>query len=99
MSKPRHAPPRGGPFALHPGGCKVFAARSPTALTHGVAAMVKNIVAGCVLAALVFMGLLAYGQKHHECLNGHLVETLEQGHLIKERGHLFKPCGSVSDVP
>ena len=84
---------------MHPGGCKIFAARSPTALTHGVAAMVKNIVAGCVLAAFVFMGLLAYGQKHHECLNGHLVETLEQGHLIKERGHLFKPCGSVSDVP
>jgi len=55
----------------------------------GVAAMVKNLVAGCVLVALIFMALLAYAQEHHECLNGHLIV----------RGHLFKglrSCGSVS---
>ena len=52
----------------------------------GVAAMVKNLVAGCVLVALIFMALLAYAQEHHECLNGHLIV----------RGHLFKglrSCG------
>jgi hypothetical protein len=55
--------------------------------------MVKNIVAGCVLAALILMGLLAYAQEHHECWKGHLVKSLiEHGHLIKA----FKPCGSVS---
>jgi hypothetical protein len=59
---------------------------------RGVAAMVKNIVAGCVLAALIFMVLLSYAQEHHECLNGHLVKTFEHGHAIKA----FKPCGSVS---
>ena len=59
----------------------------------GVAVMAKNIAAGCVLAALIFMGLLAYAQKHHECVNGRLV--------IKALGHhrhltkVFKPCGSV----
>ena len=85
---------------MHPGGCKINLRRAvaycahPWSSSHG-----EEHRSGCVLAALVFMGLLAYGQKHHECLNGHLVETLEQGHLIKERGHLFKPCGSVSDVP
>jgi hypothetical protein len=30
--------------------------------------MVKNIVAGCVVVALIFMFLLAYAQEHHECL-------------------------------
>ena len=59
---------------------------------HGVAAMVKNIVAGCVLAALIFMVLLSYAQEHHECLNGHLVKAFEHGHKIEA----FKPCGSVS---
>ena len=55
-----------------------------SALTHGVAAMMQNIVAGCVVAALVFMGMLAYAQKHDEfCRRGHLIKT-------------FKPCGSVS---
>jgi hypothetical protein len=54
--------------------------------------MIKNLVAGCVLAALIFMVLLSYAQEHHECLNGHLVRTFEQGHAIKA----FKPCGSVS---
>ena len=54
--------------------------------------MVKNIVTGCVLAALIFMVLLSYAQEHHECLNGHLVKTFEHGHAIKA----FKPCGSVS---
>jgi len=46
--------------------------------------MTQNIVAGCVLAALIFMGWLAYAQKHDEfCRNGHLIRT-------------HKPCGSVS---
>ena len=58
------------------------------AVTRGVAAMMKNVVAGCVLAALILMGLLAFAQEHHECWNGHLIE---QGHL-----KAFKPCGSVS---
>jgi hypothetical protein len=54
--------------------------------------MVKNIVTGCVLAALIFMVLLSYAQEHHECLNGHLVKALKQEHSIKA----FKPCGSLS---
>jgi len=49
----------------------------------GVGAMIKNLVAGFVVAALAFMVLLAYTQEHHECLHGHLIKTL-------------KPCGSLS---
>jgi hypothetical protein len=50
----------------------------------GVGAMMQNIVAGCVMAALIFMGVLAYAQKHDEfCIHGHLFKT-------------HKPCGSVS---
>jgi len=45
--------------------------------------MIKNLVAGFVVAALIFMGLLAYAQKHEECLHGHLLKTL-------------RPCGSLS---
>jgi hypothetical protein len=52
--------------------------------SRGVAAMVRNVVAGCVLAALIFMVLLAFAQKHDEfCMHGHLIKT-------------FRPCGSVS---
>jgi hypothetical protein len=51
--------------------------------------MMKNLVAGLVLAALMMMGLLAFAQEHHECWNG---KVLEHGHLTKA----FKPCGSVS---
>jgi len=47
--------------------------------------MVKNIVAGCVVVALIFMGLLAYAQKHEECWHGRLIKTL-------------KPCGSMSST-
>jgi hypothetical protein len=47
------------------------------------AAMTKKVVAGCVLAALIFMGLLAYAQKHDKfCRNGHLLGT-------------HQPCGSM----
>ncbi len=45
--------------------------------------MMKNLVAGCVLVALIIMGMLAYAQKHEGCLHGHSLKT-------------FKPCGSVS---
>jgi hypothetical protein len=45
--------------------------------------MMKNIVAGIVVAALIFMVLLAYAQEHQECLRGHITKTLQ-------------PCGSVS---
>ena len=59
---------------------------------RGVAAMMKNIVAGFTLAALIFMGLLAYAQKHHECRNGYLVvKAFKHGHIIKTH----TPCGSV----
>jgi hypothetical protein len=54
--------------------------------------MTKNIVAGCVLAALIFMVLLAYAQKHLECRHGHILKTLRPGHII----NTLKPCGSVS---
>jgi hypothetical protein len=47
--------------------------------------MLKNLVAGCVLAALIIMGLLAFAQKHEECWHGRLIKT-------------FKPCGSVSST-
>jgi len=50
--------------------------------------MMQNLVAGCVLVALIFMGLLAYAQKHHECQKGHVIV---RGHLIKGLR-----CGSVS---
>jgi hypothetical protein len=45
--------------------------------------MAKNIVAGCVVAALIFMLMLAYGQEHPECRHGHIISTIKQ------------PCGSV----
>lgn len=45
--------------------------------------MVKNIVTGCIIVALIIVGLLVYAQKHDECWQGHLIKTL-------------KPCGSVS---
>ncbi|SIO38983.1 hypothetical protein SAMN05443247_04738 [Bradyrhizobium erythrophlei] len=45
--------------------------------------MIKNLVDGLVLAALMIMGLLAFAQKHEGCLHGHSINT-------------FKPCGSVS---
>jgi hypothetical protein len=47
--------------------------------------MMKNLVAGLVLAALVIMGLLAFAQKHEGCLHGRSIKTL-------------KPCGSVSST-
>jgi hypothetical protein len=45
--------------------------------------MMKNLVAGCVIAVLIIMGLLAYAQKHEGCLHGRSLQT-------------FKPCGSMS---
>lgn len=45
--------------------------------------MMKNIVTGCVIVALIIMGLLAYAQKHEGCMHGHSIKSL-------------KPCGSVS---
>jgi hypothetical protein len=45
--------------------------------------MMKNLVAACVLAALIIMGLLAFAQHHEECWHGHSIKT-------------FKPCGSLS---
>jgi hypothetical protein len=45
--------------------------------------MVKNLVAGCVIVAVIFMILLAYAQEHGECWHGRLLKTL-------------KPCGSLS---
>jgi hypothetical protein len=47
---------------------------------------VKNIVAGCVVAAPIFMVLLAYAQQHHKCFHGRLLKTL-------------CPCGSLSPSP
>jgi hypothetical protein len=69
-----------GPGGHHLGRAGAY---SNSALTpRGVAAMMKNVVAGCVVAALIFMGLLAYAQEHHECWHGHLLKTV-------------KSCGSV----
>jgi hypothetical protein len=45
--------------------------------------MVQNFVAGLVVVALIFMGVLAYAQKHEGCLHGRSLQT-------------FKPCGSAS---
>jgi hypothetical protein len=50
---------------------------------RGAVAMMKNLVPGLVLAALVVMGLLAFAQKHEGCLHGRSL-------------HTFKPCGSMS---
>jgi hypothetical protein len=59
---------------------------------HGVAAMAKNIVAGCVVAALIFMIWLAYGQEHPECRHGHFISAIRHGHIISA---VKQPCGSV----
>jgi hypothetical protein len=53
--------------------------------------MVKNIVAGLVVAALIFMLVLAYAQATMSVGGGHLLVKGHHG-LIKA----FKPCGSVS---
>jgi hypothetical protein len=53
--------------------------------------MTEKFVRGFVIVALVVMVMLSYAQKHHECLNGHLIKAFEQGHL-----KAFEPCGSVS---
>jgi hypothetical protein len=45
--------------------------------------MMKNIIAGCVLAALIILGVVAFAQQHDGCLHGRSIKT-------------FKPCGSVS---
>jgi hypothetical protein len=45
--------------------------------------MMKNIVAGCVLAVLIILGLLAAAQQSEGCVLGRSVKT-------------FKHCGSVS---
>jgi hypothetical protein len=50
--------------------------------------MMKNVVAGFVLIALIFMILLSYFQEYHECVDGHAVI---HGHLIKGIS-----CGSIS---
>ena len=40
--------------------------------------MMRYLVAGCVLAALIIMGLLAFAQKHDEfCQHGRLMKTFE----------------------
>ena len=45
--------------------------------------MMKNIVAGLVVVALMIMGVLAFAQKHEGCLHGRSIKT-------------FHPCGSLS---
>ena len=50
---------------------------------RGVAAMMKNVVVGCVIAVLICMFLLAYAQRHEECWHGRILGTI-------------RPCGSVS---
>jgi hypothetical protein len=40
--------------------------------------MMKNLVAGCVIVALIIMALLAYAQKHEGCLHGHSVKNFKE---------------------
>jgi membrane protein YqaA with SNARE-associated domain len=54
-----------------------------SALSPWGTAIVQNLVAGFVVVAFIFMGVLAYAQKHEGCLHGRSLQTL-------------KPCGSVS---
>jgi hypothetical protein len=54
--------------------------------------MVRNIVAGCVAAALIVMALIGFAQKHHECWNGHVLKNWRHAHVLITR----EPCGSVS---
>jgi capsular polysaccharide biosynthesis protein len=49
----------------------------------GVPAMMRNVVAGLVLVGLMIIGVLAFAQKHHDCLHGRSIKD-------------FKPCGSMS---
>ena len=49
--------------------------------------MVKNVVAGCVVVAMIFMGSLAFSQKHESCWHGHLIKDPR------------KHCGSLDVVP
>jgi hypothetical protein len=44
--------------------------------------MMKNLVAGLVLVALMIMGWLAFAQRHEGCWHGRSIITL-------------KPCGSA----
>jgi hypothetical protein len=45
--------------------------------------MMKNVAAGCVLALLIIIGLLAFAHQYEECWHGRSIKT-------------FKHCGSVS---
>jgi len=45
--------------------------------------MIRNIVAGLVLVGLLIIGVLAFAQKHNDCLHGRSIKD-------------FKPCGSMS---
>ena len=49
--------------------------------------MVKNAVAGCVVVALIFMGYLAFYQKHEGCWHGHSIKDPRQH------------CGSLDMAP
>ena len=54
--------------------------------------MMKNVVAGCVAAALIVLALIGFAQKHHECWNGHVLKNWRAHALHKT----LEPCGSVS---
>jgi hypothetical protein len=56
-------------------------------MSLGGAAMMKNAVAGCVVVALIFMGYLAFYQKHEGCWRGHSIKD--------PREH----CGSLDMAP
>jgi len=54
--------------------------------------MTENIVAGCVVVALIILALIGFAQARHECWNGHVVKNWRHEHVLTTREH----CGSVS---
>ena len=54
--------------------------------------MTHNLVAVCVVVALIIMASIGFAQKRHECWNGHVLKNWRHGHSLITR----EPCGSVS---
>ncbi|SDJ08777.1 hypothetical protein SAMN05216338_10392 [Bradyrhizobium sp. Rc2d] len=53
--------------------------------------MTHNLVAVCVVVALIIMASIGFAQKHHQCWNGHVLKNWRHGHVLITR----EPCGSV----
>ena len=57
--------------------------------------MTHNLVAVCVVVALIVMASIGFAQKRHECWNGHVLKNWRHARSLITR----EPCGSVSIEP